>query len=70
VRILDTENDNTVDSYYLINGKFSYAFDLFAPTYRGEIYVAGENLTDADYEYQDGYPMPGINFMVGLQLEL
>jgi outer membrane receptor protein involved in Fe transport len=70
VRILDTENDNTVDSYYLINGKFSYAFDLFAPTYRGEIYVAGENLTDADYEYQEGYPMPGINFMVGLQLEL
>jgi iron complex outermembrane receptor protein len=32
--------------------------------------VAGENLTDADYEYQPGYSMPGINGMIGLQFEL
>jgi outer membrane receptor for ferrienterochelin and colicin len=70
VRVLNSENSDKIDSYYLINGKLSYAFNLFTPTYQGKIFVAGENLTDEEYEYQPGYPMPGINFMVGLQLEL
>jgi len=69
-RRANTDNDNTVDSYYLINGKLSYMFDWMAGKYKGELFVAGENLTDEDYEYQPGYPMPGINGMVGFQLEM
>jgi outer membrane receptor protein involved in Fe transport len=65
-----TENSDTVDSYYLINGKLSYAFDWIPQKLKGEIFVAGENLTDEDYEYQPGYSMPGINGMIGIQLEL
>jgi outer membrane receptor protein involved in Fe transport len=34
----------------------------------GEVYVAGENLTDKNYEYRPNYPMPGINGMLGVQL--
>lgn len=69
-RRANTENNDTVDSYYLINGKLSYMFDWMAGKYKGELFVAGENLTDVDYEYQPGYPMPGINGMVGFQLEM
>jgi iron complex outermembrane receptor protein len=35
----------------------------------GEVYVAGENLTDTDYEYRPNYPMPGATCMVGIQLK-
>jgi outer membrane receptor protein involved in Fe transport len=69
-RRANTENDDTVDSYYLINGKLSYMFDWMAGKYKGELFVAGENLTDVDYEYQPGYPMPGLNGIVGFQLEM
>jgi hypothetical protein len=30
------------------------------------LYVAGENLTDADYQYRPGYPMPGASVMGGV----
>lgn len=69
-RRANTENGRSVDSYYLINGKFSYAFDWMTQKLKGEIFVAGENLTDTDYEYQPGYSMPGLNGMIGLQLEI
>ncbi|BBO89536.1 hypothetical protein DSCOOX_27160 [Desulfosarcina ovata subsp. ovata] len=69
-RKADTENNDTVGSYTLVNGKLSYAFDGLAGKYKGELFVAGENLTDVDYEYQPGYPMPGANVMVGIQLEI
>lgn len=69
-RRLNTENNEKVDSYYVVNGKLAYAFNLMSPKYQAELYVAGENLTDMDYEYQPGYPMPGINCLVGIQVEL
>jgi iron complex outermembrane receptor protein len=28
--------------------------------------VAGENLTDSDYQYRPGYPMPGASVMGGV----
>ena len=37
--------------------------DSFSP-FDGEIYVSAENLTNADYEYYPGYPMPGIMWYV------
>ena len=69
-RRANTENGDTVDSYCLLNGKLGYAFDWAAQKVKGELFVAAENLTDEDYEYQPGYAMPGLNAMVGLQLEI
>jgi outer membrane cobalamin receptor len=64
-------NTNTVDSYFLLNAKLSYDF-VVARTLGldGEIYVAGENLTDTDYEFLPGYPMPGITGMAGVSFKL
>ncbi len=69
-RRLDDENRDTVDGYLLVNGKLSYDLDRFFSTYHGELFLAGENLTDVDYEYQPEYEMPGINFMVGVNVEI
>ena len=33
---------------------------------KGEIYAAVNNLFDAAYQYNAGYPMPGRNFRLGL----
>lgn len=59
-------NTDTVDSYFVINGKLSYNFALGADRLQGEVFVAGENLTNADYEYRPGYPMPGTTGMLGV----
>jgi iron complex outermembrane receptor protein len=69
-RRLGTANSETVDSYCLLNGKFSYGFEVASAKLKGQFFVAGENLADVDYEYQPGYPMPGINAMAGVQVEL
>ncbi len=69
-RKINTENTDTVDSYCLINGKLSYLLNLPASNCQCELFVSGENLTDVDYEYQTGYPMPGANAMVGIQFNL
>ena len=34
----------------------------------GEVYLAVNNLFDADYQWADGYPMPGVTAMVGLNI--
>jgi outer membrane receptor protein involved in Fe transport len=62
------ENTEKVDSYILVNAKLGYLFDVPSWGMGCEVFVAGENLTDADYEYRPGYPMPGINGMAGVQL--
>ena len=33
---------------------------------KGEVYVAVNNLFDANYQYNAGYPMPGRDFRIGL----
>ena len=32
-----------------------------------KVFAAGENLTNQDYEYKPGYPMPGISGMLGVE---
>jgi iron complex outermembrane receptor protein len=54
-----------VESYYLVNGKISYRFRPSGQKWEGELYIAGENLTDVNYEFLNGYPMPGATVMVG-----
>ena len=50
------ENTEKMGSYYLVNGKLSYFLQFARAHTNAEIFVAGENLTDVDYEYQPGYP--------------
>jgi outer membrane cobalamin receptor len=57
---------NTVDGYLLFNAKVSYSFPIDQVDMK--VFVAGENLTNQDYEYKPGYPMPGISGMLGVEL--
>jgi len=67
-RLANAENSQKVDNYALLNSKLSYEFDLSDSGVTGNVFAAGENLTDTDYEYRPGYPMPGINGMAGVNL--
>jgi outer membrane cobalamin receptor len=52
------------DSYVLLGAKASFrVFKLL------EIYLAGDNLLNQEYQNLYGYPNPGINFMVGLNFK-
>ncbi len=59
-------NTDRVDSYFLLNGKLTYDFALLRGRLKCQAYIAGENLTDTEYEQKKEYPMPGISGMVGL----
>lgn len=61
-------NSQSVDGYFLMNGKLSYRFPLLFNNVEGTVYVAVENILDESYEYLPGYPMPGTNVMVGAKL--
>jgi iron complex outermembrane receptor protein len=54
-----------VGSYYLINGKIAYRYKPPSGKWEGEVFIAGENLTDVNYEFLKGYPMPGATAMIG-----
>ncbi|WP_035244802.1 TonB-dependent receptor [Desulfonatronovibrio hydrogenovorans] len=60
--------DRKVSSFYLLNGKLSYMFQVGSGKMDVELFVAGENLTDVNYEYKPDYPMPGINGMAGISV--
>lgn len=53
----------TVDAYFLLNGKVTARLDSVVPGI--EVFLAGENLTDSDYAYRPGYPMPGASGSFG-----
>ncbi len=57
-----------VESYMLVNARLSYDFQMPAWKLDGHIFLAGENLTDINYEQRTGYPMPGINGMGGFKV--
>jgi len=59
----------SVDSFYLLNGKIAWEFVLKSPPLSGEIYLAGENLTNTSYAYRKDYPMPGTNGTIGASLK-
>nr|MCU0253366.1 TonB-dependent receptor plug domain-containing protein [Acidobacteriota bacterium] len=53
-----------VDGYVLINGRVGFQLST-----RGdglELFVAGDNLTDAEYSYRPDYPMPGATVRGGV----
>ncbi|HPQ81568.1 MAG TPA: TonB-dependent receptor plug domain-containing protein [bacterium] len=59
-------NPATVGAFFLLNGKIRYR--IHVKPIRSDItpYLAVRNMTNADYEYQPGYPMPGINVIGGV----
>ncbi len=57
-----------VDGYWLFNGKVSYDVSPADGKFQGKVFAAVENIFDQDYEYRDGYPMPGATVMTGLDL--
>ncbi len=59
-----TFSPNEVGSLTVANARISRP--LAALGKKGEVYAAVNNLFDANYQYNAGYPMAGRNFRVGL----
>jgi iron complex outermembrane receptor protein len=57
-----------VDAYTLLNVRLDYRFTDRDGTRDGRFFVAGENVTDTDYELKPGYPMPGASVMTGIDV--
>lgn len=62
-------NTAKIDGYFLLNGKISYELPVETWGVGAEVFLAGENLIDEDYEYLPGYPMPGINGVLGVTVK-
>ena len=58
-----------VGAYFLLNAKVSCTVTSARCPVLGEIFLAGENLTDRAYEFQPGYSMPGAAGTVGFNLK-
>jgi outer membrane cobalamin receptor len=58
-----------VSAYFLVNAKLGWEFSLKTLGTKGEIFIAGENLTNESYAFKKDYPMPGITGMVGASLK-
>lgn len=60
-------NVDRSDPYFLLNAKLAFFTEFDTPIKKTglELYVAGTNLTDSQYAYRPGYPMPGIGLTVG-----
>jgi hypothetical protein len=57
-----------VETILEVKPVFFVAADLM-PKLAGEIFLAGENLTNVSFAYMKDYPMPGINGMAGVGLK-
>jgi iron complex outermembrane receptor protein len=69
-RSVGAANPVRVGPQFLLNARLARRFAWGAGgTDRGEIYLSGENLTDRRFTYTPGYPLPGINWMLGLRFE-
>lgn len=57
-----------IGSYAVIFGKGSYSV-LSTTAMRLKVFLAGENLANAKYEYRPGYPAPGRLFTAGVEMQ-
>jgi len=55
---------NEVGAFTVLNTRISRALPQLGK--RGEMFLIANNLLDASYQYNAGYPMPGRNFRVGV----
>ena len=67
-RMENTFNVDHVDSYFLVNAKISYDFEIPDSGMDCQVFLAAENLTDTDYEQKKGYPMPDLTYMAGFSV--
>ncbi len=58
-----------VSGYTLVSARTGYRLRQEGHSWNGELFVGGENLTNQNYEYSPGYPMPGTTWMAGLSLD-
>ena len=68
-RVAGVANPTVVGAHFLLNARLARRVFWRGQRIHGEVYVAGENVTDRKFGYQPGYPIPGINFLLGLRLE-
>lgn len=59
-------NTQQVDAFTVANVRLAYGLEQLGK--RGEIYVAVENLFDAEYSFRPGYPMPGTSAQAGVNI--
>jgi len=63
-------DQNKLRDFVVVNGRLGYLFDLKQLSLQGsEIYVAVNNIFNRHYEYDKGYPMPGVTAFAGLTLK-
>jgi iron complex outermembrane receptor protein len=66
---LSPTNSQKTVQYFLLNAKLSWFFDSsFIGGKGGELFLAGDNLTNSQYTTRPDYPMPGIGGTVGMNL--
>lgn len=69
-RTAGATNPVRVGPQFLLNARLVRRFAWGAGgTNRGELYLSGENLTDRRFTYSPGYPLPGLNWMLGFRFE-
>jgi len=56
-----TDDADIYEDYLLLNASVKYAAADWL-----EVFLSGKNLLDAEYMIDQGYPMPGINIMLGI----
>ena len=57
------------DGFWILNGMISWEFKWPSPKLTGDVFLAGENLTNVHYAYKKDYPMPGINCLLGVNIK-
>jgi iron complex outermembrane receptor protein len=57
-----------IDDYLVINARLGYFPPIPGNAVKSEIFLAGDNLTDAEPELRAGYPIPGMTFMGGIDV--
>ena len=61
--LYSTVNPDKKEDFLLWNARLSYRFNDML-----QLWINGDNLLDTDYQINNGYPMPGIAFMAGVNL--
>ena len=65
-RAAGAANTQSVDGFTVVNARAAYPLQALGN--RGEVFLALENITDANYEMRPGYPMPGASAQVGVNV--
>jgi len=66
---LTPTNNQKVVQYFLLNSKLAWMFDAgFIGGKGGELFLAGDNLTNSQYCTRPDYPMSGIGVTLGMNL--